>query len=158
MIWVTAERWWQRAWFSVFVWEYHLHVLMGFQIIDEKVEICTEQAGCRGTCELPRFPQSQISTWLLPPTPLQVKQETAMSGWACFQGVCSFSAGSLVFSVIPGTSEPFCTHLWNEWMLNELPSLTEVQEKVHQLNMTGEGSSHISAPVGLGILALHKFA
>ena len=111
-----------------------------------------------GLVNSPRFPQSQISTWLLPPTPLQVKHETSMSGWACFQGSGSFSAGSLVFSVMPGTSEPFCTHLLNEWMLNELPSLTEVQEKVHQLSMTGEGSSHISAPVGLGILALNKFA
>ena len=43
-------------------------------------------------------------------------------------------------------------------MLNEFLSLTDVQEKVHQLNVTGEGSSHFSAPVGLGILALNKFA
>lgn len=37
-------------------------------------------------------------------------------------------------------------------------SLSDGQEKVRQLNMTGEASSHISAPVGLGILALNKFA
>ena len=43
-------------------------------------------------------------------------------------------------------------------MLNELLSLTDLQEKVHQLNVTGEGSSHISAPVELGIHALNKFA
>lgn len=43
-------------------------------------------------------------------------------------------------------------------MLNGLLSLTELQEKLYQLNVTGEGSSHISAPVGLGIHALNKFA
>ena len=67
-----------------------------------------------GLVNSPCFPQSQISTWLLPPMPLQVKHKTSMSGRACFQGSGSFSAGSQVFSVMPGTSEPFCTHLLNE--------------------------------------------
>ena len=62
----------------------------------------------------PHFPWSQINTWLFPPTPLHVKQETSMSGQACFQGSGSFPAGSPVFSVMPGTSGPLCTHLLNE--------------------------------------------
>lgn len=37
-------------------------------------------------------------------------------------------------------------------------SVSDVQEKVHQLSVTGEGSSHVSAPVGLGILAFNKFS
>lgn len=43
-------------------------------------------------------------------------------------------------------------------MLNELLSLTDLQEKVHQLKMTGEGSSQVSAPVGLVVHDLNKFA
>lgn len=115
MIWVTAERWVAEGMVFCLCMGISFACFNGVsRSLMRKWRSAQSRQVAVGLVNSPRFPRSQISTWLLPPTPLQVKQETAMSGWACFQGSGSFSAGSLVFSVMPGTSEPFCTHLLNE--------------------------------------------
>lgn len=108
----------------------------------------------------PCFPQSQDQHLVAshPHLSKSSRRRRCLDGHVS-KGLGSFSAGSLVFSVMPVAIRAILYTLM-EWMNAAwTPScLTEVQEKVHQLNMTGEGSSHISAPVGLGILALNKFA